>query len=129
MNQNQLRDDTEPRSVDPPMPFLSIALFGLGLSDEHLPPVSRETHGPGICGYCGERNAILKTEPRSQRSYCRKCAPGRRRWPTVICNAVTAGDATTLSGIEKSQRRLRNSSFFPRTTSSPTAGKKSYENN
>ena len=90
MNQNQLRDDTEPRSVDPPMPFLSIALFGLGLSDEHLPPVSRETHGPGICGYCGERSAVLKTEPRSQRSYCRKCAPGRETdadWPNATAQA------------------------------------------
>lgn len=49
-------------------------------------PVSRETHGPGICGYCGERNEVLKTEPRSQKSYCRKCAPGRETdadWPNV----------------------------------------------
>jgi hypothetical protein len=66
----------------PPMTFLSIALFGP--DDAHLPPVSRETHGPGICGYCGERTAVLKTEPRSQKSYCRKCAPGREKdadWP------------------------------------------------
>ena len=49
-------------------------------------PVSRDTHGPGICGYCGEHNDVLKTEPRSQKSYCRKCAPGRETdadWPNV----------------------------------------------
>jgi hypothetical protein len=65
-----------------PVAFLSIGLFGL--EDDHLPPVSRETHGPGICGYCGGRKAVLKTEPRSQKIYCRKCAPGRETdadWP------------------------------------------------
>lgn len=70
------------------MTFLSIALFGLG--DEQLPPVICETHGPGICQYCGEHRNVLKTEPRSQKSYCRKCAPGRETdedWPNADVEA------------------------------------------
>lgn len=67
----------------------AVPLFGLlalTVMGANEPPVSLETHGPGICGYCGKRNAVLKTEPRSQKSYCRKCAPGRETdadWPNA----------------------------------------------
>jgi hypothetical protein len=64
--------------------FCEIALFSLNIGEDHLPPVSREVHGPGICQYCGEQRDVLKIEPISQKSYCRKCAPGRETdedWP------------------------------------------------
>lgn len=87
---------------------LSIALSGLGEDD--LPPVDRETHGPGVCGYCGERNAVLKTEPRSQRSYCRKCAPGRETdadWPSApCCSAIAAALRLIDAGSQITAKRM-----------------------
>ncbi len=63
-------------------PFLCLAI----ISGDHakMPPVPKETHGPGLCGYCGQHARHLKEEPRSLRSYCRKCAPVRETdadWP------------------------------------------------
>jgi hypothetical protein len=61
-------------------------LLPLSVLGSNEPPLPMETHGPGVCQYCGEHRDALKTESRSQKSYCRLCAPGRETdadWPNV----------------------------------------------
>lgn len=77
---------SQPLHWEQPASILS-GLLPLSVLGSNEPPVPTETHGPGVCQYCGEHVPVLKTEPRSQKSYCRECAPWRETdadWPEII---------------------------------------------